>query len=78
MRAKRFRHKGTEMTPAKAQELLTMMKLSSNEIRFIFHLIESEYGRGYVDPDAEWEGLKIIQFQGKLSMLLELASRENR
>ncbi len=66
------------MTPAKAQELLQMMKLSSNEIRFILHLIETEYCRGYVDVDAEWNGLKIIQFQGKLSMLLELAVRENR
>jgi len=63
------------MTPAQA---IQMMKLTSNEIRFVFHLIESEYGRGYVDPDAEWEGLKIIQFQGKLSILLELAVREGR
>jgi hypothetical protein len=63
------------MTPAQAMQ---MMKLSSNEIRFIFHLIEEKYGRGYVDPDSEWEGLKVIQFQGKLSMLLELAARENR
>jgi hypothetical protein len=63
------------MTPA---QVIQMMKLTSNEIRFVFHLIESEYGRGYVDPDAEWEGLKIIQFQGKLSILLELAVREGR
>ena len=63
------------MTPAQA---IQMMKLTSNEIRFIFHLIEQKYGRGYVDPDAEWEGLKIIQIQGKLSILLELAVREGR
>jgi len=63
------------MTPAQA---IQMMKLTSTEIRFVFHLIEQEYGRGYVDPDAEWEGLKIIQFQGKLSILLELAVREGR
>ena len=69
MRAKRFQH-----NMAKCNQLDP--NLSADECRFIFDLIEHKYGRGYTD--AEWNGMKVAHFQGKLSILLEMATKREQ
>ena len=51
------------------------MILSSKEIHFILMLIQEKYGFGY--SDVETDDVKVGALQAKLSVMLEVAVREN-